>query len=116
MNWIQLTDEQELENIIQSSNTQPIVIFKHSTRCSISTTAHSRLERNWKEEQTKHLKIYYLDLLSYRNISTKISETFNVKHESPQVLIIKNGECTYHASHMSISYEEILKKSSEVKV
>ncbi|MBL7718084.1 MAG: bacillithiol system redox-active protein YtxJ [Flavipsychrobacter sp.] len=105
MNWIPLTDEQQLETIKEESKTQPVVIFKHSTRCSISSMAKSRLER---EQEPEQVKFYYLDLIAYRSLSNKIAEDFQVHHESPQVLLIKNGECTYEESHNGISMEDIV--------
>ena len=105
MNWIDLTDEQQLQQINELSATQPVVIFKHSTRCSISNMAKSRLDRAQAPENTP---FYYLDLLKYRNISNKIAETYNVYHESPQILVIKNGECTYDESHNGIDMKEIV--------
>jgi bacillithiol system protein YtxJ len=110
MEWIPLKDEQELEKIKEMSASQPVVIFKHSTRCSISSTALNRLERNWKTEETKNIKPYLLDLLNFRSISNAIETTFKITHQSPQILLIKNGECIYNASHLAISYPEILTK------
>lgn len=104
MNWIELTDEQQLDTIIEESKSQPVVIFKHSTRCSISSMAKGRLDR---EEAPQGTKFYYLDLITYRPISNKVAEVFNVHHESPQILLIKNGECTYEESHNGINMEEI---------
>ncbi|TAE31455.1 MAG: bacillithiol system redox-active protein YtxJ [Cytophagales bacterium] len=102
MNWNHLTDESQLEVIKQESAQGPVVIFKHSTTCSISAMAYSRMERNWKEEAG--IKPYYLDLLRFRSISNRIASEFGVEHESPQVLLIQNGECVYDASHMGISF------------
>ncbi|WP_207496802.1 bacillithiol system redox-active protein YtxJ [Aridibaculum aurantiacum] len=104
MNWIPLTDESQLQDIVLKSNSKPQVIFKHSTRCSISSMAKSRLERSSVPEDAD---FYYLDLIAYRNISNKIAQDFNVYHESPQVLVIRNGECVYDESHGSIDMEEI---------
>ncbi len=104
MNWIQLTDELQLDEIVLKSNSKPQVIFKHSTRCSISSMAKSRLERSEAPEQAD---FYYLDLIAHRNISNKIAQNFNVYHESPQVLVMRNGECVYDESHGSIDMEEI---------
>lgn len=104
MTWNDLTEESQLEAIKQQSMEQPVVIFKHSTRCSISSMAKSRLERSVAPES---VAFYYLDLIRYRNISGKIAEMFHVHHESPQVLLIRNGECTYDESHSGISMEEI---------
>ncbi len=104
MNWIALTEGSQLEQIKEQSKQQPVVIFKHSTRCSISSMAKNRLERQTPADNTL---FYYLDLIQYRAISNKIAEDFHVHHQSPQVLLIKNGECTYEESHNGISMEEI---------
>jgi bacillithiol system protein YtxJ len=104
MNWIALTEEHQLEQIKEQSKEQPVVIFKHSTRCSISSMAKSRLER---ETPAENVPFYYLDLIRYRAISNKIAQDFHVHHESPQILLIKNGECTYEESHNGISMQEI---------
>ena len=109
MNWIQLNSDQQIEEIIRASDNQPQVIFKHSTRCSISTMAKGRLER---AGLPGHVPFYYLDLLSHRPISNKIAEMFSVEHESPQVLVIKNGKCVYTESHSGIHMDEILEKAS----
>ncbi|HEV8515023.1 MAG TPA: bacillithiol system redox-active protein YtxJ [Cyclobacteriaceae bacterium] len=107
MKWTELNSEQQIEEIKRESKSQPVLIFKHSTRCSISGTALSRLERNWKEGEVAPIKMYYLDLLSYRNISQSVAESFNVEHESPQVLILKDGNPIYVRSHLAIGYDEI---------
>lgn len=108
MNWIELTGEDQLEAIRRQSETQPVVIFKHSTRCSISTMAKGRLERAMAPE---HIAFYYLDLIRYRSVSNKIAEDFGVHHESPQVLLIRNGACIYDESHNGISMEEIAEQA-----
>lgn len=110
MNWIDLTSEEQLAQINEQSNTQPVVIFKHSTRCSISNMAKGRLER---ETAPDNVPFYYLDLIRFRNVSNKIAEDYSVHHESPQVLVIKNGECTYDESHNGISMKDIAAELSE---
>jgi len=104
MNWITLNDESQLEQIKEESKQQPVVIFKHSTTCSISSMAKNRLER---ETPAPNTLFYYLDLKAHRAISNKVAEDFHVHHESPQVLLIKNGECTYEESHNGISMADI---------
>jgi len=111
MNWITLQSESQLEDILKNSTRRPQVIFKHSTRCSTSALVKNRLERASKS-QDKDIEFYYLDLLSYRPISNKIAETFRVHHESPQVLIIRNGECIYDESHLGISMDEIADRAA----
>ena len=105
MNWIPLISEDELFAIIEKSKSKPQVIFKHSTRCSISTMAKSRLERSPFPSQAD---FYCLDILAHRNISNKIAEEFGIAHESPQILIIKNGACTYDESHLAITMSDLM--------
>jgi bacillithiol system protein YtxJ len=108
MNWNKLTDAGQLETIKAESTGQPVLIFKHSTTCSISAMALNRMERNWKD--AVGIKPYYLDLLANRPISGKIAQEFGVGHESPQVLLIRNGACVYDASHMGISFDGLKSK------
>lgn len=111
MNWKLLTTEDQLQQIKQASGQMPQVIFKHSTRCSISSVAKSRLERAQPPEQ---VDFYYLDLIKYRNISNKIEDEFMVNHESPQVLIINKGECIYEESHNGISMDDIAQQIKKI--
>jgi bacillithiol system protein YtxJ len=107
MNWYPITEISQLESIKEESNSTPILILKHSTTCSISKTALNRLERNWNQDSVGTLKPYYLDLLSYRSISSAIASFFNVEHQSPQILLIQNGVCTYSATHFDINFGEL---------
>ena len=105
MKWNELTSEEQLQQINDRSSERPQVIFKHSSRCSISSVAKSRLEK-WHPNED--FDFYFLDLIRYRPLSNKIAETFLVHHESPQVLVIRDGECVYDESHLGISLREIL--------
>lgn len=104
MNWILLKDEKQLTEIVTASNSIPQVIFKHSTRCSTSSMAKNRLDR---QEAPNGVNFYLLDLIKYRNISNKIASDFGVCHQSPQVLVIGNGKCIYNESHSGIVFDEI---------
>jgi len=107
MNWIPLTSESQLQEIIDLSKNTPQVIFKHSTRCSISSMALNRMEQ---ANQPANIDFYYLDLIQYRPISQQIAEIFSVYHESPQILLIKDGNCTYSETHMGISMDELIEQ------
>ncbi|MDQ6757778.1 MAG: bacillithiol system redox-active protein YtxJ [Bacteroidota bacterium] len=111
MTWISLLNEEQLNELKEKSYSKPQVIFKHSTRCSISNMAKNRLERS---SQSTDLNFYFLDLIKHRNISNKIAEDFKVYHESPQVLVIRNGECIYDESHSGIDMEEIVEQAMTV--
>ena len=108
MNWIPLQKEQQLDEIKERSTGRPQVIFKHSTRCATSAMVKNRLERGRPPET---IDFYYLDLINYRPISNKISETFAVPHESPQILLISNRECIYDESHTGITMADIVEHS-----
>ncbi|NLR92978.1 MULTISPECIES: bacillithiol system redox-active protein YtxJ [Flammeovirga] len=106
MNWKPLTDISQLDQILEESKNQRVMILKHSTRCSISSMALNRLERSWEDDNK--VAPYYLDLIKYRPISNAIAEKFGVEHESPQVIVIENGEVAYTASHMGINYSSVV--------
>lgn len=108
MNWKPLTSPDQLEAIRKESAEKPVLIFKHSTTCNISAMVLNRLERNWNvQEMDPHVQAYFLDLKSYRQMSNDIATVFDVEHESPQVLIIRNGAAVYDRSHMAIDYQSI---------
>lgn len=104
MYWIPFTTETQLAQI--NANVGYTIVFKHSTRCSISTMAQKKFELDWGDLPA-HTQLYFLDLLSYKSLSGSIANTFSVQHQSPQVLLIKNGECVLEQSHGDISVEEI---------
>ena len=108
MNWITLQSDEQLTQVKERSFSKPQVIFKHSTRCSISSMAKNRLERSIPPGD---LDFHFLDLIKYRSLSNKISEAFKVYHESPQVLLIRNGECIYSESHSGIDMKEIVEQA-----
>ena len=104
MNWLPLTTIAQLDGIQEESRLHPVVIFKHSTTCSISAMAKNRLER---EAEPDGVPVYYLDLLAYRPISNAIAQQYGIKHESPQILIIHNGSCVYDESHNGVRMDEL---------
>jgi bacillithiol system protein YtxJ len=107
LNWNSLTSKTQLEELVNRSANSTFAIFKHSTRCSISSMAKNRLERSW--DQAINPPLYLLDLLNHRNLSNQIAEQFDVQHESPQLLIIQKGKCINHQSHNEISMDILLK-------
>jgi len=99
--WLALTDTQQLAQIAEQSKTKTQVIFKHSTRCGISRMVMNQFVSAYDVDT--NLDLYYLDLLNYRDVSNKVGAKFQVMHESPQLLIIKNGITVAHASHGAIN-------------
>ena len=104
--WIELTSSEQLKQAIESSVENAVILFKHSTRCSISSMAKSRFESNWTTDLSD-VSIYYLDLIAHRNISNEIAELTGIEHQSPQAIVLKNKEVIYDASHSEISAKAI---------
>ena len=107
LSWHPIQSEADIEGIIEQSHIVPCAIFKHSTRCSTSDMAKSRLERHWNLPDGQ-VKMYFLDLIAHRGVSNKIAEVFGVYHESPQLLLIKNGEAVYDDSHIDITIDNLV--------
>lgn len=104
LNWNSLTDIAQLNAIREKSFEKPQVLFKHSTRCGVSSIALKRIE---KAAGSADADFHFLDLIRYRKVSDKIVEEFGVYHQSPQILIIKNAECVYDESHLGINLQEL---------
>ena len=102
INWIRLTNIDQIKQIRSLSKSETVFIFKHSTRCGISKMVIKRFENMFDESMT-NVKVYYLDLLNYRDISSEIAVAFKVIHQSPQLLIIKNEVSVFNASHQDIT-------------
>lgn len=107
-NWVALTEEIQLDDIISITASKPVLIFKHSTSCGISRMALKNFERDFDLTEPE-IELYFLDLLRYRTLSNAIAAKFGVSHQSPQVLVIKNGKVIYDDSHYSITIEAIKK-------
>jgi bacillithiol system protein YtxJ len=103
MEWISLDTAAQIDNIKQNQGYS--LIFKHSTRCSISMMAKRRFELDW-ENLPNDMPLYFLDLIKHRDLSNKVATDFQVHHESPQLLLIKDGECVLDQSHGAISVDE----------
>jgi bacillithiol system protein YtxJ len=101
-----LENEQQLEALLESSHVNPQFVFKHSTRCSISSMALSRFEKGQSSESMP--VAWYLDLIRFRHLSDALSQASGIQHESPQVLLFHQGRCVYHASHLAIRPEDLV--------
>jgi bacillithiol system protein YtxJ len=108
MDWITLDSEQQLADINEKSFAKPQLIFKHSTRCPISSVVKNRL---YKGSLPENIDFYYLDLVANRSVSNQIATQYGVQHESPQVLLIKDGKCVFNDNHSAIYMEDILENA-----
>ena len=113
VNWKKLNSIEALEEALLASNNKPIVLFKHSTRCSISSMALNRFEQNWSDEQPVS-DCYFIDLIQFRAISNSISEKTGVIHQSPQCILLHKGSVLYQASHSSISANKVQELLKEI--
>lgn len=105
INWNELTDLGQLNEIIAVSNEKPVAIFKHSTRCSVSRMALKQFENEFNSSDK--VTPYFLDLIAHRDISNEIANRFGVTHQSPQLILIKEGKAIYNVSHSDIDAEEL---------
>lgn len=110
--WNYLVDVTTLDQIDQLSQQEPVLLFKHSTRCSISSMVLNKLESSFSGGGD--FQKYFLDLIAHRDISNEIATRYGVVHQSPQALLVFKGEIVYEASHTGISYQEILSTANEV--
>lgn len=106
--WNNLASIETLDKIVEDSYLQPVAILKHSTSCGVSRMVLRQFENEFDTESGK-VKLYFLDLISYREVSNQIASKFNVRHESPQIILIKEGESVYDASHSSINADNLIK-------
>jgi bacillithiol system protein YtxJ len=106
--WNELTDLAQLNEIITISNEKPVAIFKHSTRCSVSRMALKQFENEFNSSDK--VTPYFLDLIAHRDISNEIATRFGVYHQSPQLILIKEGKAIYNVSHSDIDAEELGRK------
>jgi bacillithiol system protein YtxJ len=104
--WLKMNYSSSVKQIMEESIELPQIIFKHSTRCSISSMALNRFEREW--DKNIGAKLYYLDLIEFRSLSNEIAELLTVEHQSPQVILLMNREVKYSASHNGIEVHKIL--------
>ncbi|MCH7525536.1 MAG: bacillithiol system redox-active protein YtxJ [Bacteroidetes bacterium] len=100
--WIALNAIEQLKHIQEKSNTKTQVIFKHSTRCGVSRMVLNQFVDAY-ELTADDLDLYFLDLVNYRNVSNEVGYMFQVMHESPQLLVIKNGVVVAHDSHGGVN-------------
>lgn len=107
MRWQPLTTKEDLHDLDQRSMAGPILLFKHSIRCSISSATKARMERAWTEQDDLDRTAYLLDLINHRALSNFIAERYGIEHASPQALIIHRGTCIHVETHFGITYDRI---------
>lgn len=106
MQWIAIQNEDDVTNIHQSADYA--LIYKHSPRCMTSLMAYRQLKMEVSNAQEVDVPLYIVDVISNRRESMFIANSFGVQHESPQLLVVKNGECLFEASHEDISLRDTL--------
>lgn len=101
MNWNKIHTEKQLDEALAMSHDKPVMLFKHSTRCPISSMALNRIESEWDFSQDKIVP-FYLDLIRHRDVSNAIASKLNILHASPQMIVVKDGKSVMDASHSEI--------------
>jgi len=114
MNWNQIKTANDFDRLLSMSENSTVLIFKHSTRCSVSRFALKEFEQNWKALDEQIVVPFFLDLLEHRNFSDEIAARYNIKHESPQVLLIKSGVCFYSKTNEEIIHANIMSAAGRI--
>lgn len=106
INWTEITDEAQWRAALHTSNHQTVVVFKHSTRCPVSAMALRMFERDWSLDEAQ-VKPFFLDLIAFRQVSNLIAHQTRIAHESPQLIVLRNEQAIYSASHQDISAQHL---------
>lgn len=106
--WKTIKSEEDLDKAIKESYENRVAIFKHSTSCFISKTVLKNFEKEIENSDDENVSFYFLDLLAFRPISNKIAEDFGIRHESPQLIVFKDGKAINNASHQDISLSQVV--------
>lgn len=109
--WKTLETLEHLDEAISRSHEVPVALFKHSTRCSVSFMAKKTLELTW-DFNADEIEVYFLDLIRFRAISNEIAQRLGIHHESPQLILLQDGQAVYNASHNDISVDALQTKLS----
>ncbi|MFV9482677.1 bacillithiol system redox-active protein YtxJ [Christiangramia sp. ASW11-125] len=105
--WNALTEISQLDELEKLSEDKTVTIFKHSTTCGISRMVLKNFEADYEQQLNDSVDLYFLDLKAHRDISNGIAEKFSVRHESPQMVVLKNREVVHHSSHQAISVDKL---------
>jgi len=107
VDWITLDTVEQVDAIIELSHSKQVVIFKHSTSCGISKMVLKGFQRDIDSMDVDATNFYFLDLIAFRSVSNYIADKLEVRHESPQMIIIQNGKAVHDASHNTINATSI---------
>jgi bacillithiol system protein YtxJ len=110
--WNDLDDTSQIEAIISASEYHPQLIYKHSSRCSVCFFAKKQIE-DIPEDLREQVDLHFIDVISWREVSNTIAKEFSIKHESPQLLVLCDGEVVWSGSHRSIQSDTITDKLQE---
>ncbi len=105
--WVDLNSISQLDELEKISEDKTVAILKHSTRCGVSKMVLRMFESDYDLDENEPVQLYFLDLISYRDISNEIADRFKVRHESPQLIVLKNREVVHHSSHQGISASKL---------
>jgi bacillithiol system protein YtxJ len=109
INWNDLLDELELNKVLKKSKSNAQIIFKHSSKCGISSSVLRRFNKMILNNNLDQKQLYFLKVIENRSLSNRVSALFEIQHESPQLLIIKNKKVVFHRSHYNILDDDFLK-------
>lgn len=102
-----MTSSEQLHEALHSSDSKALLIFKHSTRCPISAAAYRQVENYLNGQPNEQVDYALIDVIANRPVSNEAADTLGVKHESPQVILVRQGKPVWHTSHSLITTDEL---------
>lgn len=105
--WEMISDPSQVDPIIEASKEKPQLIYKHSHRCSVCFAAKGALEQA-SDTVLQHADMHFVNVVRSRDASNKIASELDIRHQSPQAILVDNGEVVWHGSHGSIDADAIL--------
>jgi bacillithiol system protein YtxJ len=100
--FLKVTDSDELDKLLLSSKQRPVVVFKHSNSCPISAAAY-------REMQQLEDEVVLVEVQKARQLSRDLADRTGIRHESPQVIVLRNGKAVWNASHYRVNAREVAK-------
>jgi bacillithiol system protein YtxJ len=106
----QLTSLEQWKEALDRTSNKPLLVFKHSTSCSVSAGAHEEATHYIQDDQTGDIDYAIVHVIEDRPVSNEIAERLGVKHASPQIILVKDGEAVWDTSHWRITYDFLSEK------
>jgi len=101
--WREITSIEEWDKVMSDSASRQVIVLKHSTRCPVSASALEEYEAYLADKPNPDTDYYLVKVIESRPVSNKIAEDLGVVHQSPQMILVKDGKAVWNTSHWSVT-------------